>query len=425
MPETKRSLKVFLCHASQDKPVIRELSRHLVGEGWIDTWLDEKKLLPGQDWRLAIEEAVEDSDIVIICLSSNSVSKEGHVQKELRYAREIALEKPEGTIFIIPLRLDECEVPRGLRFYQWVDYFRERKAQGYDSLVESLKSRYEQKLRLEQEEGSRQEKYRKERETAEKIVREKAKQDAAEKARLKDEKQVRRKAIKDKAERQAARKAAIAKLLSKAAPFLRVIGILGIIIVLFWASAWVVPEFIAFVPTPQPTTTATQRLVVKATSTSSPVVPTKTTKPTSTLISKPTATPTLSSTSTQMPKPISTLTSKPTSTLTSKPTIIFTPSVTKLFAHFIYSTIHSKAPVSVNFDAENSYLIYENGMHADCFRMKCEYKWTFPNRFTIDFSPNVGSQTFIFVIPGTFRVSLTVCWHGICDDFFDSITIKN
>ena len=102
MPEEKRQLRVFLSYASQDKPVVRELSRRLVKEGWINPWVDEKKLLPGQDWRLKIEEAVETSDIVIICLSGRSVSKEGHVQKELRYAREIALEKPEETIFLIP-----------------------------------------------------------------------------------------------------------------------------------------------------------------------------------------------------------------------------------------------------------------------------------------------------------------------------------
>ena len=75
MPSTdKRPLKVFLCHASQDKPVVRELSQRLASEGWIDPWVDEKKLLPGHDWRTKIEEAVETSDIVIICLSSNSVS---------------------------------------------------------------------------------------------------------------------------------------------------------------------------------------------------------------------------------------------------------------------------------------------------------------------------------------------------------------
>lgn len=70
-----RKLRVFLCHASQDKPVVRELYKRLEAEGWIDPWLDEEKLLPGQDWDLEIEEAVEVSDAVIVCLSKNSVTK--------------------------------------------------------------------------------------------------------------------------------------------------------------------------------------------------------------------------------------------------------------------------------------------------------------------------------------------------------------
>lgn len=179
MADIHRPLRVFLSYASQDRPLVRELSRQLVGEGWIDTWVDEKSLLPGQDWRVKIEEAVEEADAVIICLSNHSVSKEGYIQKELRYAREIALEKPEEAIFLIPLRLDECEVPRGLRFYQWVDYFGDEKNHNYEALVKSLKLRYEQKLKLEELEHTRVEN---------------AKKEAVEKARL-DAEELERQAI--------------------------------------------------------------------------------------------------------------------------------------------------------------------------------------------------------------------------------------
>jgi formylglycine-generating enzyme required for sulfatase activity len=117
-------------------------------------------------------------------LSSNSVTKEGFVQKELRYAREIALEKLDESIFLIPLRLDNCNVPRGLRFYQWVDYFGEHKDEGYSALIESLKLRHEQKLRLEEVEQARQEKEKLEREAAERTRREKVEREAAEKAVL-------------------------------------------------------------------------------------------------------------------------------------------------------------------------------------------------------------------------------------------------
>ena len=38
-----RPLKVFLCHASAGKSVVRKLSHRLAAEGWIDPWLDEEE----------------------------------------------------------------------------------------------------------------------------------------------------------------------------------------------------------------------------------------------------------------------------------------------------------------------------------------------------------------------------------------------
>ena len=137
-----RNLRVFLCHASQDKPIVRELYQRLLAEGWIDPWLDEEKLLPGQDWDMEIEKAVEAADAVIVCLSNRSVSKEGYIQRELKFVLDIALEKPEGTIFVVPLRLDDCELPRRLRSWQFVDYFpAERRKPSYQRLIQSLKLR--------------------------------------------------------------------------------------------------------------------------------------------------------------------------------------------------------------------------------------------------------------------------------------------
>lgn len=109
MPETKRPIRVFLCHASQDKPAVRELYQRLKKEDWIDPWLDEEKLTLGQHWTSAIEDALDAADVVVIFLSHNSVQKEGFVQRELNYAWEISLEKPRNVIFLIPFRLDDCK----------------------------------------------------------------------------------------------------------------------------------------------------------------------------------------------------------------------------------------------------------------------------------------------------------------------------
>jgi hypothetical protein len=134
-----RKLRVFLCLASQDKPIVRDLYQRLLNESWLDPWLDEEKLLPGHDWNLEIEKAVEASDVVIVCVSSVSVVKEGYVQKEMRQVLNTALEKLEGAIFVLPIRLDDCAIPRLLRDKQFLDYFPAPiRAAAYDRLKTSL-----------------------------------------------------------------------------------------------------------------------------------------------------------------------------------------------------------------------------------------------------------------------------------------------
>jgi len=39
------------------------------------------------------------------------ITKQGFVQKEIRFALDIADEHPPGRIFIIPVRLVDCDVP--------------------------------------------------------------------------------------------------------------------------------------------------------------------------------------------------------------------------------------------------------------------------------------------------------------------------
>ncbi len=140
---TSRPLRVFLCHSSNDKPAVRELYQKLRAEPWIQPWLDEEELYPGDDWEMAIEKAVEKSDVVLACISNGSINKRGFVQKELRFALDVALEMPEETIFIIPLRLEECTPPRSLRDWHYADYFEGNRERALQRLLVSLKRRAE------------------------------------------------------------------------------------------------------------------------------------------------------------------------------------------------------------------------------------------------------------------------------------------
>jgi formylglycine-generating enzyme required for sulfatase activity len=144
-PANAKKLQVFLCHSSGDKEEIRALYHQLLAEGWITPWLDEEELVAGQDWREEIEKAVEQSHIILVCLSPASITKEGYVQREIRVALDHADYMPEGTIYIIPLKLKECEPPRRLIRWHWVNYFEER---GYERLLRGLRLRAE-KLGIE------------------------------------------------------------------------------------------------------------------------------------------------------------------------------------------------------------------------------------------------------------------------------------
>ena len=129
-----RPLKVFLCHGSEDKPAVRELHHRLLSIG-TDPWLDEEKLVPGHNWKLEIDRALRKSDIVLACLSHETVSKTGFVQRELKDAIDAASERPEGQIFIIPARLNECTLPNSLQDLQRADLFLK---DGFDQLIRAL-----------------------------------------------------------------------------------------------------------------------------------------------------------------------------------------------------------------------------------------------------------------------------------------------
>jgi len=135
-----KPLKIFLCHALEDKTQVFDLYQQLKKLG-AAPWLDSEEILPGQEWNFEINKALDESDVILLCLSKRSVSKEGYVQREIRIALDRALEMPEGRIFLIPARLEECALPQRISSYQWVDLFN---ANGMDKLVKSLNLRASQ-----------------------------------------------------------------------------------------------------------------------------------------------------------------------------------------------------------------------------------------------------------------------------------------
>lgn len=108
--------KVFVSHASEDKERFVTNFAAKLRENGVDAWLDKWEMLPGDSLVDKIfEEGLKEAQAVIIVLSNYSIKKPW-VREELNASIVSKLSK--GTK-IIPIILDDCEVPQSLTSTLW------------------------------------------------------------------------------------------------------------------------------------------------------------------------------------------------------------------------------------------------------------------------------------------------------------------
>ncbi|MGK7892330.1 MAG: SUMF1/EgtB/PvdO family nonheme iron enzyme [Xenococcus sp. (in: cyanobacteria)] len=142
----KSEIQIFLAHAHEDKEAIFELYNRLKEAGY-KPWLDKKDLIAGQNWRSVIPEAIQESQLFIACLSKRSIAKRGYVQNEFKMALNQMASLPAKSIYLIPVRLDECEIPNlrheeygiDLRDLHWLDYW---ESDGFAQLERAIAFQY-------------------------------------------------------------------------------------------------------------------------------------------------------------------------------------------------------------------------------------------------------------------------------------------
>ncbi len=128
-------IKVFLSYEHTDAKEVSSLHKKLTAQGFL-SWIDRNDMGAGR-WELQIKKAIRAADFFIPCLSKNSNRKEGFIRKEIKFALEKQDELNEDAGYIIPLRLDECEIPESLKDFHAVDLFKG----GFSKLVELLLSK--------------------------------------------------------------------------------------------------------------------------------------------------------------------------------------------------------------------------------------------------------------------------------------------
>lgn len=109
---------VFLSHNSRDKAQARQLAERLRDQG-LKVWFDEWVIKPGDDVYTVIEDALEASRTLVLCLSPASLGS-GWVSLE---RTTILFRDPSRTDrHFIPLLLDDCEIPTSMRSFRFIDF---------------------------------------------------------------------------------------------------------------------------------------------------------------------------------------------------------------------------------------------------------------------------------------------------------------
>lgn len=142
-----RKKHVFLSYCHDNQAEVAKLHDDLIAAGEAVWW--DQDLLPGQDWKLEIRKAMRNAYAVVLCLSEETAHRiTSGIYPEVLDAIAAYREYAPGSVFLIPVRLSDCEIPlieidatRTLDRLQFVDLFPpDRRRAGLERLLKALQA---------------------------------------------------------------------------------------------------------------------------------------------------------------------------------------------------------------------------------------------------------------------------------------------
>jgi hypothetical protein len=119
---------IFFSYSRDNSEFVLNLAKEL-REAGAKVWLDQLDISPGSRWDKSIESALEKSSTLLVVLSKSSVASH-NVMDEVSYALE------EGKT-VVPILLEECDIPFRLRRLQFADFSTSHKT-GISTLTKAL-----------------------------------------------------------------------------------------------------------------------------------------------------------------------------------------------------------------------------------------------------------------------------------------------
>ena len=122
---------VFLSHSSKDKPVVRAVAERLRSDG-LRVWFDAWELHPGDSIPAKIEEGLEHSRVLVLCMSANAF---GSDWTQLEYGTFRFRDPLNKERRFIPLRLDDAPIRGSLAQFLYVNWLPAERDEEYPKLL--------------------------------------------------------------------------------------------------------------------------------------------------------------------------------------------------------------------------------------------------------------------------------------------------
>lgn len=131
---------VFLSHSTVDKSMVRALAYRLK-QDHLKVWFDEWVLKPGDSIPSKIEEGLDRSRVLVLCLSANAFGSDWAQLESGTYRFRDPLNRNRR---FIPLRLDDTPIKGSLAQFLQINWTQPHQEQEYAKLLEACRARPDQ-----------------------------------------------------------------------------------------------------------------------------------------------------------------------------------------------------------------------------------------------------------------------------------------
>ena len=139
--EAVKGQRIFLSFAATDHPRVMPLSNWLLEQGF--------ELSTGDD--VTSDKSREQLDLIqkanffLACLTQDSLDEHGKIEKKIKRELNLLWKGTDNEAFVIPVRLEACEIPETLQAFQHVDVFQ---SEDFPALLDQLLAGIERRRQL-------------------------------------------------------------------------------------------------------------------------------------------------------------------------------------------------------------------------------------------------------------------------------------